>query len=132
MIILAHAAAALVALLGVLHLAYTLHDFGPRPRYFRPSDERLLEIMRAAKTAVAPNGRDYWSGVLGFNLSHSVGVMLFGLLIVIATLHAITWLKPLLIAIGATYGLISYRCWFIVPTVGILAATALLIVGWSM
>ena len=132
MIILAHAAAALVALLGVLHLAYTLHDFGPRPRYVRPSDERLLEIMRAAKTAVAPNGRDYWSGVLGCNLSHSVGVLLFALLIVIATLHAITWLKPLLIAVGATYGLISYRCWFIVPTVGILVATALLIVGWSM
>lgn len=132
MIILAHIAAALVAFLGVLHLAYTLHDFGPRPRYFRPSDERLLETLRAAKTAIAPNGRDYWSGVLGFNLSHSVGVMLFALLMVVASLHAVTWLKPLLVAVGIIYGLISYKCWFIVPTVGIFTATALLIVGWSM
>ena len=131
MIILAHAAAVLVALLGVLHLVYTLHDFGPRPRYFRPSDARLLETLRTAKTAIAPNGRDYWSGVLGFNLSHSIGVVLFALLIVIATLHEIVWLKPLLVVVGATYGMISYRCWFIVPTVGIFVATALMIVGWS-
>src|SRR6516225_2857586 len=56
------------AILGVLHLIYTLHDFGGRPRYFRPLDRSLLPAMRNTNTAIAPTGRDYWSGVLGFNL----------------------------------------------------------------
>ena len=29
--------------------------------------------MPQTQTAIVPQGRDYWSGVLGFNLSHSRG-----------------------------------------------------------
>jgi hypothetical protein len=130
MTVLAFAAAALVAMLGALHLAYTLIDFGPRPRYFRPTDLALLESMQSAKTAIAPAGRDYWSGVLGFNLSHSIGVMLLALLIAIATVYEIAWLKPVLVSVGITYAIISYRCWFHIPTICILLATALMIAGW--
>jgi hypothetical protein len=132
MTILALAAAAVMALLGALHFAYTLNDFGKQPRYFRPLDANLLNAMRQTRTALAPRGSDYWSGVLGFNLSHSVGVLLFALLITIATLYEINWLKPMLVIVGAGYAAISYRCWFHVPTAGILLATALMTVGWWM
>jgi hypothetical protein len=130
MTVLPFAAAAVMTLLGALHLVYTLHDFGPRPRYFRPKDASLLAAMRVTRTALAPGGRDYWSGVLGFNLSHGIGVLLFALLIALATLYEITWLKPALVAVGAAYAAISYRCWFRVPTAGILLATALMAAGW--
>jgi hypothetical protein len=130
MTVLAYAAAAIMALLGVMHFAYTLHDCVRQPRFFRPTDANLLDAMRLSRTAIAPVGRDYWSGVLGFNFSHSIGVLLFALLIAITTQNMITWLKPVLIAVAAIYALISYRCWFIGPTIGILLATALLVLGW--
>src|SRR5262249_61460511 len=38
--------AAVFAVLGSLHLVYTLRDFGERPRYFRPADRSLLPAMR--------------------------------------------------------------------------------------
>jgi hypothetical protein len=56
-----------------------VHDIGPRPRYFRPRDAQLLDEMRRTRTAIGPGGRDFWSGVLGFNLSHGLGVLKFAL-----------------------------------------------------
>jgi hypothetical protein len=126
------AAAVIMALLGFMHIAYTLSDFGPRPRYFSPKDAKLLDAMRQTRTSIAPGGRDYWSGVIGFNLSHSLGVLQFALLIALATSYDIAWLKPLLVATGVAYAAISVRCWFAVPTSGILLSTALMATGWWM
>jgi hypothetical protein len=123
--------AGVFAALGALHLVYTLHDFGERPRYFRPVDRALLSAMQQTHTAIAPNGRDYWSGILGFNLSHSVGVLLFALLIVVAAQYQITWLKPILIIVGAIFAAISWRCWFHIPMLGSLIGTALMIAAWA-
>jgi hypothetical protein len=128
--VLAFGSAAIFALLGVLHLVYTLHDFGEQPRYFRPRDSSLLPAMRQTTTAIAPGGRDYWSGILGFNLSHAIGVLLFALLIVVATQYQIAWLKPLLAAIGLAFSVIAWRCWFRIPMWGSLIGTALMIAGW--
>jgi hypothetical protein len=132
MIILAFVSAAIFAVLGALHLAYTLHDFGGKPRYFRPRDAALLPAMRQTKTAIAPGGRDYWSGILGFNLSHSIGVLLFALTIVLATQYRIEWLKPLLVAVGLAFAFIAWRCWFRIPMLGSLLATLLMIAGWGL
>ena len=80
--------------------------------------------------AIAPQGRDYWSGVLGFNLSHSLGVLLFALLIVVAAVYDINWLKPILTMIGLAFAFIAWRCWFRVPMMGCLIATALMVAAW--
>ena len=127
---LALAAASVFAVLGLLHLVYTLRDFGAKPRYFQPRDAALLPAMRATKMGIAPGGRDYWSGILGFNLSHSIGVLLLALLIAVATLYRITWLEPVLIAVGIAFAGIAWRCWFRVPMWGCLIGTALMIAGW--
>src|SRR5215471_6819841 len=99
--------AGIFAILGALHLVYTLHDFGERPRYFRPVDRTLLPAMQKTNTAIAPTGRDYWSGILGFNLSHSIGVLLFALLIVVTAQYQIWWLKPILVLVGGAFALIA-------------------------
>jgi hypothetical protein len=130
MIILPYAAAAIIALLGILHLAYTLHDFMTAPKYFAPTNPQTLQAMKSAHTAIAPQGRDYWSGVLGFNLSHSLGLLLFALLVVVTAAQDIIWLKPVTVLFGAAYGMISYRCWFIAPTIGVSFATGLMMLGW--
>lgn len=130
MTVFAYCAAVLFALLGTMHLLYTLRDFGPRPRAFVPLDSKLLDAMRQTRTALAPDGRDYWSGVLGFHLSHSIGVLLLAVLIAVATAHQIGWLKAGLMIVAAIYVAISVRCWFRVPTAGILLATFFMGLGW--
>lgn len=125
-------AASVFAVLGSLHLAYTVHDFVRSPRYFRPRDGELLASMRATRTAIAPDGRDYWSGVLGFHLSHSIGVLLFALLIVIAEAYAISWLRPVLVLVSLSFAAIAWRCWFHIPMFGALAATLLLGTWWLL
>jgi hypothetical protein len=127
---LAIASAGVFAVLGLIHFAYTLHDFGPNPRYFRPRDKALLAAMRATKPAIAPAGRDYWSALLGFNLSHAIGVLLFALLIVIAARYRIDWLKPILVLLGIAFATIAWRCWFKVPMVGCIVGTVLMIGAW--
>jgi len=118
------------AILGVLHLIYTLHDFGGRPRYFRPVDRSLLAAMRNTNTAIAPTGRDYWSGILGFNLSHSIGVLLFALLILVTAQYQISWLKPILVLVGLAFTVIAWRCWFNTPMLGCLIGTAPMTAAW--
>jgi len=86
--------------------------------------------MRKTTTAIGPNGRDYWSGVFGFNLSHSIGVLLFALFIVVTAQYQISWLKPILALVGAAFAAISWRCWFRVPMLGSLIGTALMVAGW--
>jgi hypothetical protein len=130
--LLAFASAAVFAVLGILHLVYTLHDFGEKPRYFSPRDASLLPAMRQTKTAIAPGGRDYWSGILGFNLSHAIGVLLFALLIVLAAQYRIVWLQPILVAIGLAFAGIAWRCWFRIPMWGCVIGTALMAAAWIL
>jgi hypothetical protein len=129
---LAMMSAGVFAILGALHLVYTLHDFGERPRYFRPLDGSLLPAMRNTRMAIAPTGRDYWSGILGFNLSHSIGVLLLALLIVVTAQYQIAWLKPIVTAVGAIFAAIAWRCWFHTPMLGSLIGTALMIAAWAL
>ncbi len=86
--------------------------------------------MQSSRTAIAPDGPDYWRGVLGFHVSHGIGVLLFALLIAITTTHIIAWLKPVLVLVGIAYAAISWRCWFAIPTTGIALATSLMALGW--
>ena len=127
---LAYVAALIYATLGALHGLYALRDFGGRPRYFRPKDAAVLEAMRATTTAIAPQGRDYWSGIMGFHLSHSIGVLLFALLIVISARYQIGWLMPVMAGVGALFTVIAWRCWFNIPMIGSAIGTVLIVLAW--
>jgi hypothetical protein len=67
-------------LLGTVHIAWTLGDLrSPTP--FRPVDETVIAAMQAepvAAFASAPGVRSLWPSWLGFNLSHGLGLLLFG------------------------------------------------------
>jgi hypothetical protein len=130
MLVLPYSAAAIVAFFGTVHLGYALHDCFKDPKYFRPLDASLLTSMQTTRTAIAPDGAHYWAGVLGFHLSHSIGVIMFGVMIWVVTSYSITWLQTVLIVTGLIYVMISHFCWFRIPTLGIGAATALMSVGW--
>ena len=130
--ILPFVAAGILAILAIIHFIYTLHDFAFTPRYFNPRDASLLAPMQATRNALTPTGRDYWSALLGFHFSHSIGVLLFALLIVLATNLGIDWLKVLLVCLGGVYTGIAWRCWFHIPLMGCALATGLMIAGWAV
>ena len=124
------AAAAIIAVLATLHLLYTLRDFFSQPRYFTPRDRALLEAMRTTRVSLAPNGRDFWSALLGFHFTHSIGLLLFALLIALSVTTPLPALRPLLIAIALLLTWIAWRCWFHIPLAGCAAVSVLLIAGW--
>ena len=126
------AAAAIIATLGALHLIYTLRDIVSRPRYFVPRDRALLDAMRGTQIALAPHGHDYWSVSLGIHLTHSIGLLLFALLIVLTVVTPLPALKPLMIGLGLALTFIAWRFFFSIPFIGCAAATALMIAGWLL
>ena len=130
--ILIHVAAAIMATLAVLHLVYTLHDLCARPRYFRPADRSLLEPMQATTVALAPQGHNFWQTLLGFHLSHAIGVLLYVVLIELAVDPQLAWLRPGVVALGAIYAVIGWTCWFSTPAIGATLAAVLLMLGWYL
>lgn len=117
---------ALFVLLGLTHAVYTLADLH-RPRRLVPSDPALIAAMAASGVRLARGGTDMWSAWVGFNLSHSVGAVLFGAVAAAwgqwpQTMPAAwAWLPA---AVGAVYLAIGLRWWFRVPNAGIAVATA--------
>ena len=80
------------------------------------------DIPTTRKTAFATN---LWRAWVGFNLSHSVGAMLFGALAIAwpalsAGSDALAWVPA---GVAAVYLAIGLRFWFSVPNAGIALAT---------
>ncbi len=116
--------------LGSLHGVLTLRDLG-QPRAFTPTDEAVRHAMQEARLALNPRA-NLWQAWLGFNLSHSLGSVLYGggLLVLswqhFAVFAASHLLQSVAVAVAAAYLVLSLRFWFWGPALG--SGTALLCV----
>jgi hypothetical protein len=123
------ASAAVVFTLGALHLLYTFHGSKLRPR-----DAALPEQM-AQSPLVLTRETTVWKAWIGFNASHSLGAMLYGVVYAdLALAHpAVLWASPVLLVTGgallATYAWLARRYWFSVPFRGIVLALLLYAAG---
>jgi len=123
------ASAAIVFGLGALHLVLTFH--GPK---LTPRDAALQEAMRTV-SPVLTRETTMWKTWVGFNASHSLGAILFGLVYgYMALLHpAFLFDSTFLLAVGfvmlATYTVLAKVYWFRVPFRGIVAALILYSAG---
>jgi hypothetical protein len=124
-----YVASALFASLGAGHLLLTLSDIFGRPKYFRPADDSAFEALRRTRTAISALSRPYWSGVMGFHFSHSMGAIWFGVMIALSQYHQLDVLRPYLLGTAVIYTLLAWRCWFWGPLIGIALATGML--GWA-
>ena len=118
------AGGAIFCVLGTMHAVYMLMDLR-RPRRLVPGDLALLTTMSGSRVRLAGDATDMWRAWVGFNLSHSLGALLFGAMViawpvVAARHHALAWLPA---AVAAVYLAIGLRFWFSVPNFGIAAAT---------
>jgi hypothetical protein len=119
------AAALVVGALGALHLAYTF--FG---RKLQPRDADLMRRMTEDSPGIS-RATTMWKAWVGFNASHAMGAMLFGLV------YGWIAMRPGDLFLGsgflATVGLLfllglavlARRYWFRIPFAGVLLALAL-------
>ena len=121
--------AALLLLLGLLHLLYTFH--GPT---LRPRDAELQERM-ASVSPVITRETTMWKAWVGFNASHSFGAILFGLvygylaLVHPAFLFGSVFLLVVGLAMLSGYAFLGRRYWFSVPFRVILLSLILYVVA---
>lgn len=123
------ASAGILLVLGTAHLYLTFFTTS-----FHPRDASVRERMDATQPKLTRE-TTVWKAWIGFNASHSIGVMVFGLLYGYLAL----WHGPMLMASAFLLGLgglvlLSYcvlarRYWFRIPLVGCGLATVLYIAG---
>lgn len=123
------ASAAIIALLGVVHLYYTF-----RGNKFHPRDADLTVRLQAVSPVITRQ-TSMWMAWVGFNASHSLGAILFGAVYgYLALLHRAflfqsTFLLALGLALLASYLALGKLYWFSVPFRGILLASILYVLG---
>jgi hypothetical protein len=106
-------------LLGCAHGLLTLRDLAS-PRSFTPTERGVREAMAKAPLALAPQ-TTVWRSWLGFNFSHSLGLVVFGVVFAALALRDFAWLQasPVLRLIPAVvallYAVLSIRFWFWAP-----------------
>lgn len=111
--------AATMMLLGCIHLVYTFRGnrFAPREAGLQSQMERVNLVITRQTTM--------WKAWLGFNASHSLGLMLFALVYAyLALIHpSLLFQSVFLLGIGLAMLLsllaVAKNCWFSVPLWGI-------------
>lgn len=123
------ASAAIVGVFGSLHLFYTFR--GP---LLLPRDEALLEGMKRTSPRITRE-TTMWRAWVGFNATHSMSLILFGLFYgwlayaAPGLLFASWFLRLLGLATLAAFVVLARRYFFSVPFKGVVAATALYVAG---
>lgn len=123
------ASAAIIFVLGLLHLVYTFH--GPK---LLPRDRELPAQMERS-ALVLTRETTVWKAWIGFNASHSLGAMLFGAVyghLALVQPAALAG-SPFLLSLGGAlllgYAWLGRRYWFSVPFRGIVLALVLYAAG---
>lgn len=111
--------ASIIFLLGVLHLVYTFWGSKLTPR------DPALQVSMSQISPVITKETTMWRAWVGFNASHSMGAILFGLIYGFLAI-ADSWLlfqSPFLLIVGLAmlggFFVLGKVYWFSVPFIGI-------------
>ena len=119
------ASASVVLALGSIHLLYTF-----RGNKMYPRDTHLERQMRVV-APVLTRRTTMWDAWIGFNASHSLGAMFFGMTYAyLALAHAellfhSTYLLVLGLGLLVAYLFLAKTYWFVVPLAGVSLSLAL-------
>jgi len=112
--------------LGGLHAVFTLLDLR-NPRRLVPVDPAVAQAMANSALKLSRGGTDMWRTWIGFNFTHSLGILLFGALAIWAGTHVKTLpvgMLPALTLIGCLYLVICLLYFFRTPAIGFAIVTA--------
>lgn len=122
--------------LGIAHALATPLATGDR-KGLSPRDPQLPEAMRAT-TPLLTRRTDIWLAWVGFNLSHSLGVVAFAVFVLVlgaspARFAAVSAVAiPLATMVAAGYLALGIRYWFRTPIVGCAIALACFVAAWLL
>ncbi len=123
------ASAAITGLFGSIHLLYTFN--GPK---MHPRDKNVLLAMQNTCPVITKE-TTVWRATLGFNATHSMGLMLFGAVYAyLALAHpAMFWQSTFLVTLGmvvlVAYLVLAKLYFFSIPFRGVALATMLYVAG---
>jgi hypothetical protein len=121
---------------GLLHAAATpqtaAHAKGLSPRDSAVRDAMMHDtILLTRRTTV-------WLAWVGFNLSHSLGLLLLGVVVALIGRTSASFqaqaavFLPLAVVVSATYLVLGVRYWFRTPIIGISLASVCFLVSWVL
>ena len=120
---LAAASASIMLLLGLIHLVYTFSGQRLHPRSLQVAEQMQNNSPRLTSQTTI------WSAWIGFNASHSLGAIMFGVVYLnLATTYPDILWGSITLRIGGLLALIAYlalaaRYWFSTPFRAIAVAT---------
>ena len=120
--------------LGGLHAIYTLLDLR-NPRWLVPVDPSVAQAMANSALRLSRGGTDMWRAWIGFNFSHSLGVLLFAALAFWAGSRINTLpvgIMPAPTLIGCVYLVLCLRYWFRAPAISVAIGTGCFAVAWIL
>jgi len=121
-------------LLGGSHAVYTLLDLR-NPRWLVPDDPSVAKAMANTALRLSGGRTDMWRAWIGFNFSHSLGILLVGALGIWAGARVKTFpagILPVLTLIGCIYLVLCLLYWFRDPAVGLAIGTGCFALAWIL
>ncbi len=120
--------------MGVVHGLLSVLDVF-RPSQFTPLDDSVRLAMKSTSVRFLRARAQVWDAWLGFNISHSLGMFLFGAAAIWlgVNLERVEVPKAALaipVIIGLIYLVLSARFWFYAPTIGYIVAVACFAAAW--
>ncbi|MEJ6472954.1 LIC_13387 family protein [Pseudoalteromonas piscicida] len=112
----------LFGVLGTIHLVYTFST-----EKFNPYDASAAEAMKRTSPQLTKE-TTIWRAWIGFNASHSLGVMLFAAIYIplainnFEVIESSLWFSLLPVVVSASYLILAKKYWFKIPFVGFLVS----------
>ena len=102
-----------------------------------PKDAGLAKAMSQTSLVLTPR-TNMWLAWVGFNLSHSLGAVFFGVAVLVIGRSASTFTAegglfgPLAIVVSAAYLVLAIKYWFRTPIVGCAVSVVLFVSSWLL
>ena len=126
---------AIFGLLGALHAVYTLLDLR-NPRRLVPVDPLVAQAMANSALRLSRGGTNMWRAWIGFNFSHSLGVLLVGTLAVLAGSRAkalpVGIIIPAVTLISCIYLVLALLYWFRAPAIAVALGSGCFAAAWVL
>jgi hypothetical protein len=125
---------AIFGVLGGMHTIYTLLDLR-NPRRLVPADPSVAQAMAHSTLRLSQGGTDMWRAWIGFNFSHSLGLLVFAALAIWAGARIKTLpsaVMPGLILVGGLYLVLALLYWFRSPAIGVAMGTGCFLAAWLL
>ena len=125
---------AVFGVLGTIHAIYTFLDL-TNPRRLAPVDPSIAKAMANSALRLSGGRTDMWRAWIGFNFSHSLGVLIVAALAVWTGLRTNTLpvgMLPALTLIGCVYLVLALLYWFRTPAIGVAIGIGCFAAAWLL